>query len=114
MKARDEIASAQLTIRRISEIARKRESCIRFDIGQPDFDTPKHIKDAAIKALERGETAYGPIRGIDQLREAIARYESKKGLELDESNIMVTCGGMQAIFNTCLCFLNDGDEEKFA
>jgi aspartate/methionine/tyrosine aminotransferase len=110
MKVREEIADSKLTIRRISEIARNRPGCIRFDIGQPDFDTPKHIKDAAIEALQRGETAYGPIRGIDQLRDTIATYESKKGLKLDESNIIVTCGGMQAIFIACLGYLNEGDE----
>ena len=111
MEVRKDISEIKLTIRKITEIAKAKNNCIRFDIGQPDFDTPQHIKDATNKALMDGKTGYGPVRGVDELRIAIAEYESQKdGLDFDESNIIVTTGGMHALFSVCLAFLEKGDE----
>lgn len=73
------------------------EGCIRFDIGQPDFKTPQNIKDAAKKAVDDNILTYAPTKGIPELRQEIARYESTKGRKFEEENIIVTDGGMGAL-----------------
>ncbi len=110
MQPSPRITSLEETIRKISEAAAKIPDCVRFDIGQPDFATPKHIQDAAIKAIKEKEMGYTPTAGIAELRKAIADYENKKGLELKPENIMVTNGGTGALFCTFLGLVNPGDE----
>lgn len=84
---------------------------ISFSLGEPDFDTPKHISDAACKALYSGETHYSPSSGIKPLREAIAKkLQTENNLNLDASNVMVTPGAKQAIFEVMMSVLDDGDE----
>ena len=80
-------------------------------VGEPDFDTPDHIKEAAIDAIRRGETKYPPVSGIMPLREAIARkYKRENGLDYKPTQTIVGTGGKHVIFNAMLATLNPGDE----
>jgi aspartate aminotransferase len=86
---------------------------ISFGAGEPDFDTPEHIKEAARAALRRGETKYTPVEGTAALRAAIAaKLERENGLAgySPENQICVACGGKQALFNAFLALLDPGDE----
>ena len=84
---------------------------ISLSVGEPDFDTPQHIKDAAIEAIRRGETKYPPVSGIVPLREAIARkFKRENGLDYKPSQTIVGTGGKQVIYNALLATLNPGDE----
>lgn len=110
MNVAQKIQNIQLSIRKISDLAASVPGCVRFDIGQPDFSTPKNIQDAAIKAIREGKHGYTPVVGIPQLREAVACYEAGKGFDVSDKNVMVTMGGMGAIFTTMLGFLEPSDE----
>src|SRR5438552_10290744 len=82
-----------------------------FGSGEPDFDTPQHIKDAAIAALQRGETKYGSVEGVLPLRQAIARkFSSDSGLEYQPSQIQVSGGAKQSLYNLMMAVVNPGDE----
>lgn len=84
---------------------------ISFSLGEPDFDTPKHICDAAADAMYRGETHYAPSAGIPELRSTIAdKLRTENKLDVDESNVLVTPGAKQAIFEIMMSVLDDGDE----
>jgi len=84
---------------------------ISFSLGEPDFDTPRHICDAAAEAMYRGETHYAPSAGISELRAAIAeKLRTENKLEVSESNVLVTPGAKQAIFEIMMSVLDDGDE----
>ncbi len=98
-------------IRKMFAMADKIEDPISFAIGEPDFTTPSHIIDAANRALSSGETHYTPNIGILPLRQAIADYRNAMGLGYDPSNeIMITAGGMEALYLSLLVLLNPGDE----
>lgn len=82
-----------------------------FSAGEPDFDTPKHIVEAAKAALDAGKTRYGPAAGEPALREAIAqKLQRDNGLCYGADNILVTNGGKQSIFNLMLAMIEPGDE----
>jgi aspartate aminotransferase len=84
---------------------------ISLSVGEPDFDTPEHIKEAAIAAIRRGETKYPPVSGIPPLREAIAKkFKRENGLDYKPSQTIVGTGGKQVIYNALLATLNPGDE----
>jgi aspartate aminotransferase len=84
---------------------------ISLGAGEPDFDTPAHIRDAAIAAINNGETRYTPIDGTAELKAAVqAKFERENQLAYDTSQILVTCGAKQALFNLCVALLNEGDE----
>lgn len=84
---------------------------ISLSVGEPDFDTPDNIKEAAMAAIRRGETKYTPVPGIVPLREAIARkFKRENGLDYKPSQIIVGTGGKQVIYNAMLATLNPGDE----
>jgi len=84
---------------------------IGLGAGEPDFDTPDNIKQAAIKAIERGETKYTPVAGIPELRQAIAeKFKRENGLDYKASQVIVGTGGKQILFNAFLATLNPGDE----
>ncbi|MDD1769955.1 MAG: aminotransferase class I/II-fold pyridoxal phosphate-dependent enzyme, partial [Methanomassiliicoccales archaeon] len=83
---------------------------ISFTVGEPDFDTPKHIVEAAKKALDEGKTRYLDAPGLPELREAIAaRAKGENGIPCDSSNVLVT-PTKQAIFETIMATINEGDE----
>ncbi|MEB3339733.1 pyridoxal phosphate-dependent aminotransferase [Okeania sp.] len=82
-----------------------------FSAGEPDFDTPEHIKLAAQKALEANKTKYGPAAGEPKLREAIAhKLSEENGLNYKAENIIVTNGGKHSLFNLMLALIEPGDE----
>ncbi|MHB8886487.1 MAG: pyridoxal phosphate-dependent aminotransferase [Methylovirgula sp.] len=84
---------------------------ISLSIGEPDFDTPDNIKKAAIAAIERGETKYTPVAGIQPLREAIAaKFKRENGLDYKPSQTIVGTGGKHILFNAFLATVNPGDE----
>jgi aspartate/methionine/tyrosine aminotransferase len=85
---------------------------VNLGIGQPDFDTPEFIRDAAKLALDEGYTRYPPAKGFEDLRQAIAaKLKRENNIIADpDSDIYVAVGAMQVIFNTCLHLLNPGDE----
>jgi len=84
---------------------------ISLGAGEPDFDTPQHIKDAGIAAINNGQTKYTPIDGTAELKAAIqGKFARENQLEYEPSQIIVTSGAKQALFNLCLAFLGPGDE----
>jgi aspartate aminotransferase len=84
---------------------------ISFGAGEPDFDTPQHIKDAAIAALQEGFTKYTPVGGIDELKEAIcAKLQRDNGVLYQKDNILVSCGGKHSFYNMAQAFIDEGDE----
>ena len=84
---------------------------IGLGAGEPDFDTPQFIKDAAIIAMNKGYTKYTAAGGTPSLKKAIiAKYQRDNGLVYSEKQILVSCGGKQSCFNLCLAILNKGDE----
>jgi len=97
------------------EVARREkmgEKIINLNIGEPDFDTPKHIRDVAKKALDEGKTHYSSNYGIPELREALAqKLRQENGLSYDPATeIIVTVGGNEAVLITMMGLLNPGDE----
>src|SRR5690606_29484170 len=79
--------------------------------GEPDFDTPENIKQAAIDAINRGETKYTPVAGIPELRQAIvAKFKRENGLDYKPEQTIVGTGGKQILFNAFMATLNPGDE----
>lgn len=87
------------------------EDVISFDVGEPDFDTPEHIKDACIKALRDGDTKYTAAPGTPALREAICRKLRRENhLEVSPDQIVVSCGGKHSLYNIFQSILNSGDE----
>ncbi len=84
---------------------------VGFGAGEPDFDTPQHIKDAAAAALAAGFTKYTPSSGIPELREAIAdKFKRENGLTYRPSQIIVSCGGKHSCFNVIMATCQEGDE----
>ena len=84
---------------------------INLSLGEPDFDTPQHIKDAAKKAIDNGFTKYTPVSGIPSLKKAIIeKFKRDNNLEYNANEVIVGVGGKQCIFNFCLAVLNAGDE----
>ncbi len=84
---------------------------IHLEIGEPDFDTPRNIKDAAVKALNAGYTHYGPSAGLPEFRETIAQYVSKtRGIKVNPDEVVVTPGGKPIMCFSILALVNPGDE----
>jgi aspartate aminotransferase len=87
------------------------QDVISLSIGEPDFDTPNNIKEAAIAAIKRGETKYPPVLGIPPLRAAIAaKFERENRLDYTASDTIVATGGKQILYNALLVTMNKGDE----
>ncbi len=93
------------------ELKAKGHDVIDLSLGEPDFDTPEHIKEAAKKALDAGYTKYTPVAGLLELREAIcAKFKRDNGLEFLPNQIVVSNGAKQSIANVCMAMLDPGDE----
>ena len=87
------------------------EDVIGFGAGEPDFDTPQHIKDAAAQALADGFTKYTPSSGIPELRRAVAdKFQKDYGVEYEPSQVIVNCGGKHSCFNVIYATCEAGDE----
>ena len=87
------------------------KSIVHLEIGEPDFDTPKNIKEAATKALNAGYTHYCPSAGLPEFRETIAEYVSKtRGIKAEADEVVVTPGGKPIMFYSILALVNPGEE----
>ena len=87
------------------------KSIIHLEIGEPDFDTPKHIVDAGVKALQDGYTHYGPTPGIPELREAVARNSREvRGIDTDPNHVVVTPGAKPIMFYVIMAMAEEGVE----
>jgi len=94
-----------------AELRAQGRDIISLGAGEPDFDTPQFIKNAAIQAIADGATKYTPIDGTAALKAAIRRkFARDNSLDYSTSQILVTSGAKQALFNLCLALLSDGDE----
>jgi aspartate aminotransferase len=88
---------------------------VDFGAGEPDFDTPDNIKQAAVEAMRAGETKYTPTAGTRQLQQAIIDFYARGfGIEYERSQVMATSGGKQAVFNAVVSLINPGDEVLMA
>ena len=93
------------------ELRAKGREIISLSVGEPDFDTPDNVKQAAIDAIRRGETKYPPVLGIPPLREAIAaKFQRENGLDYKPSDTIVATGGKQILYNAFLVTMNPGEE----
>src|SRR6201996_8930589 len=93
------------------ELAAKGVDVINLSFGEPDFNTPKHIKEAAKKAMDDNFTYYSPVPGYPELRKAVAaKLKNENGLDYDFSQIVVSTGAKQSIANVLFCLVNPGDE----
>jgi len=93
------------------DLAAQGHNVISLSLGEPDFDTPQHIKDAAVKALEEGYTKYTPVPGLIPLREAIVnKFKRDNNLDFNINQIVVSNGAKQSIANLSLTLLDEGDE----
>jgi aspartate aminotransferase len=93
------------------ELRRQGVDVISFGVGEPDFDTPKHIKEAAIQAMNEGFTRYTAVGGIDELKDAIIeKFKKDNNLDYDRPEVMVSCGGKHVLYNLAQALLNPGDE----
>jgi aspartate aminotransferase len=104
--------SATMTVtQKARDLKARGRDVISLSVGEPDFDTPDNIKEAAIAAIKRGETKYPPVLGIPPLREAIAqKFRRENGLEYKASDVIVGTGGKQILYNAFLVTMNKGDE----
>lgn len=93
------------------ELAAQGHDVINLSFGEPDFQTPQHIKDAAIAAIQEGYTFYTPVAGYPELREAIsAKFKRENNLEYSTDQIVVSVGAKHAIMNVVMSTVNPGDE----
>ena len=96
---------------RAAELKAQGRDIIGLGTGEPDFDTPPHIKDAAISAIHRGETKYTAVGGTPALKDAVsAKFERDNQLKYGRKQILVSSGGKQSFYNLCQAMLNPGDE----
>lgn len=87
------------------------KNIISLSIGEPDFDTPKHIKEAAIKAINEGQTKYTAVDGIPELKQAIiTKFKHDNELDYEPNQILVSCGAKHSLYNLMAALLNKGDE----
>jgi aspartate aminotransferase len=84
---------------------------ISFGVGEPDFDTPKHIREAAKRAIEEGFTRYTAVSGIPELKDAIVeKFKRDNNLSYEPDEVMISCGGKHVLYNLAQAILNPGDE----
>jgi aspartate aminotransferase len=96
---------------RAAKLKAEGKDIIGLGAGEPDFDTPQHIKDAAISAINKGFTKYTAVGGTPSLKQAvIAKFKRDNGLDYTAKQVLVSCGGKQSFFNLTLAMINPGDE----
>lgn len=107
-------AKPSATYKVIDRVAGRRAAganIISLSAGEPDFDTPEHVREAGIAAIRAGHTRYTQVAGLRALREAIAtKFQRENGLDVDWRDTLVSNGGKQVIFNALAATLNEGDE----
>lgn len=110
VQAMEESATIRMA-QKSRDLASKGVNVISLSLGEPDFDTPDFIKEAAYLALKKGNTKYTPVPGTLDLRNAICeKFRTENNLDFKPSQIVVSNGGKQSIANICLATLNAGDE----
>ena len=93
------------------ELKAQGKDIISLSAGEPDFDTPNHIKDSAIESINKGNTKYTPVDGMHSLKESIVKkFKNENNLDYDHSQILVSTGCKQSIYNLCQATLDKGDE----
>ena len=97
-------------IRLFTNLARQTPGCAMLTIGEPDFDTPESIREAAVSALRANQTHYAPNQGTASLREAVAEFETGRGNPTTPEQVLITVGATQALFTALLGILNPGEE----
>src|SRR2546426_2256667 len=103
--------SAFEVLARARQLERAGREIIHLEIGEPDFDTPAHIKEAAKQALDAGATHYGPAAGLPELREAIAKHVAEtRGIAVAPEEVVVTPGAKPIMFFTIMALIDEGDE----
>ena len=103
--------SAFEVLARARALERQGKQVVHLEIGEPDFDTPEHIKAAAKRALDAGATHYGPSAGLPELREAIAKHVGEtRGVPVSPDEVVVTPGAKPIMFFTILALVGAGDE----
>ncbi|MGI8747514.1 MAG: aminotransferase class I/II-fold pyridoxal phosphate-dependent enzyme, partial [Deinococcus sp.] len=96
---------------RALELRRQGLDVLSMAAGEPDFDTPPHVREAAIRAIEGGQTRYTQVQGIPELREIIAgKLRRENGLDYNPDEVIVSSGGKQSLFNAFFALLDPGDE----
>jgi aspartate aminotransferase len=96
---------------RAARLKAEGKDVIGLGAGEPDFDTPEHIAQAGVDAIRNGFTRYTQVEGIDELKDAIiAKFERDNGLSYERSQIIVSAGAKQTIYNLCMAVLDAGDE----
>jgi len=103
-----------LSLLAVARLAEGLENVIYLNIGEPDFGTPDHIREAAKEAISKGYTHYTPDAGIPELREAIAEKESGKGVDISPEQVLVTPGSTGGIYSAVMATVNPGDEVLLA
>ncbi len=111
-RVRSMVESATLKMAQMArDLKSQGKDVISLSIGEPDFDTPDHIKEAAKIALDEGFTKYSPVPGLVELRQAIVKkFKNENGLEFNTNQIVVSNGAKQSIYNLCMALLDPGDE----
>ncbi|MFQ5511026.1 MAG: pyridoxal phosphate-dependent aminotransferase [Candidatus Krumholzibacteriia bacterium] len=110
LQALDKETSFEI-LARARALEAKGHDIIHLEIGEPDFETPRHIKAAAKEAIERGFTHYGPSPGLPEAREAIAQHVSRdRGVGVERDQVVITPGGKSVIFFSMLALVEPGDE----
>ncbi|MEM6998664.1 MAG: pyridoxal phosphate-dependent aminotransferase [Pseudomonadota bacterium] len=96
---------------RAAELRAEGKDIIGLGAGEPDFDTPEHIKEAAIESLKKGQTKYTAVDGTVELKNAIInKFQRENDLEYNKNQILVSCGAKHSLYNLFQATLNDGDE----
>jgi len=99
------------TTQKARELKRQGRDVLSLSSGEPDFDTPDHVKDAAVQAIRDGKTKYTDVDGIPELKQAVARkFKRENGLDYQPGQVNVSPGGKAVIFNALLASLSPGDE----
>ena len=94
-----------------SQLKAQGRDVVGLGAGEPDFDTPEHIKQAAIEAIQKGQTKYTAVDGTSELKQAIInKFADENGFQYEASQILVSSGGKQSFYNLCQALLNKGDE----
>ena len=102
-------------VSKAKELKAQGKDVISLSVGEPDFDTPEHIKNAAKKALDEGKTKYTPVPGTEELRKAIqAKFKRDNDLDYDLDQIIAATGGKQILYNAMMASVDKGDEVVMA
>ena len=104
--------SATLAVQaKAKELKSRGIDVISFGAGEPDFDTPQRVKDAAIEAMRRGQTKYTEVPGIPELRAAAcAKFKRDNGLDYEPADVLISCGAKHTLYNICVALIDPGDE----